>query len=174
MDAASGAGPSIGSSPSSWPTNPGRPQTASWGWSRQGLPQIYGRLNVGDDHLALLLPSAIAIELGHPLPFEFGRRFPLQNKLGPICLRSLRTLPRRWSQQFGAGEQMVAKLVTVEHRVKTPTPTLRAGAVHRLQNFGPHTNTKQLHPLVRGVQNPRIVPGQATQVRALYIEITRP
>jgi hypothetical protein len=32
---------------------------------------------------------------------------------------------------------------------------------------------EQIHPLVRAFQNPRIVPGQTTQIRALYTEVPR-
>jgi hypothetical protein len=160
-----------GSASDSWPKSQQPSATAcpdSAAESRPAtIPQIYGRLNVGGE--VRTLPPAIAFELGIPLPFELSRRLPLQPKLG--IDNSWRTLMLRRCSPPGAGQRMIAKLVAIEHRVYGPAATLRTATPHRLQNFRPHANVKQLHPLVRGVQNPRIVPGQTTQIRALYTEI---
>ena len=68
---------------------------------------------------------------------------------------------------------MIAKLIRIEHRVEPPAATLRGAAVHRLQNFRPHANVKQLHPLVRSFENPRIVPGQPSQVLTVNVQLSR-
>ena len=68
--------------------------------------------------------------------------------------------PRR--RRAGPGGLTVAELDGAEHGIDRPSPTLRAGAVHRLDDFRLHASMKQIHPLVRSIENPRIVPGQTT------------
>jgi len=124
-----------GSRPANHQPQPAAPLEAPW------------KLNINNDPGALLLPPAIALELGIPLAFKLGRRLSLQNKLG--IDNSWYTLTRRRRER--AGKQVVAELVTLTQSIKTPTATLGVRAVHRLQNFGLYANAKQLHPLVRGV-----------------------
>ena len=131
-------------SPPSRPPDPGRPTTSLN--LRRPLEAPW-KLNINNDPGALLLPPAIALELGIPLAFKLGRRLSLQNKLG--IDNSWYTLTRRRRER--AGKQVVAELVTLTQSIKTPTATLGVRAVHRLQNFGLYANAKQLHPLVRGV-----------------------
>ena len=117
----------------------------------------------------LLLPPTLGLDLSRPLAGELGRCFPPQNKSNT---RGDPRRPRRRSHP-GAGERTVAELDGVEHRVVPPAATLRAEAVHRLHNFGLHANVKQTHPLVRSIQNPRIVPAQTPQILTVDTEIAR-
>ena len=143
------------------PSQTSRPQTRSL-----NLRSLSRTIDLRDDGLA---PPAISLELSNPLgralPLELGclLELPLPNSFdinnrGNRCRSP--TPPRRRRKQPGAGERSVAKLVTLHHRVETPTATLRTGTVNRLDNLRPYANAKQIHPLVRGVEDLWIVPGQ--------------
>ena len=125
--------------------NPGRPQTAS-------------RRRSGGSTLATI--SAPSCSRRRPASSSAARSqassaAAFRPRTSDTCGDPRR--PRRRGHP-GAGERTVTELDGVEHRVESPAATLRAPAVHRLENFRPHANVKQLHPLVRGFQNSRIVP----------------
>ena len=149
------------------PPNASRPQTDN--------PDLRcpGDGDIGSRSFPLPLPFPLRrcfpFPLEDPLPLELRRRFLLQSKPSPP--RSGGPLTPRRRTPPGAGQRMIAKLITVEHRVDPPSAALCATAVYRRYDFGLHANAKQRHPLVRGGQNPRIVPGQTTQILAVHAEI---
>ena len=114
-----------------------------------------------------MLQPAISLNLGGPLASQLSRRFPPQNKSNPRS--DLRRARRR--SHPGASERTVTKPDGVGHSIGRPSLPLRAAAVKRRDDFRLHERMEQIHPLVRSIQNPRIVPGQTTQGLAVDTEI---
>jgi hypothetical protein len=107
----------------------------------------------------------LAVRLSSPLALELSRCLLLQNKLGIDNRRNRRrSLTRRWRKQQIAGNQLVAKFIGFAKGIYAPTLFFCTLAQNSLDNLGLHANAKQIHPLVRSSQNPRIVPRQLLQV----------
>ena len=81
---------------------------------------------------------------------------------------------RSWREQ----RQTASKWMTEHHRVRkhsinrTP-PNARNPAVKPAHGLVPHMVDKQTHPLMRRIQNTRIVPGQPPQILAIHAELLR-
>jgi hypothetical protein len=121
--------------------------------------------------LAFALSCSFTLPIEDPLPLELSGRFLLQDKPRPPRRCSPLT-PRRRSPP-GAGKWRITKLVAVEHSVDPPPATRCAAAVYCRHNLGPHAKPKQPDPLVRSIQDSRIVPGQPAQIFAVDIEFLR-
>ena len=157
--------------PACRPTNVRRPQTASLRHR-----QVNARRSPGDNGLhSLSLPPPVILDLPLVLESKLSRSFPLEREtalVGSPDQNTRTAYTRRWSEQRQGARKWIAEGPRVrEHPIDGTLPNTRNPAVEPAHGLAPHMLGKQLHPLVRSVQNRRIAPGQTPQILAIHAEI---
>jgi hypothetical protein len=146
-----------------------RPQARS----RRGRRLRRAALDQDFDLLLLPLPFPLSRRFSLSLDNLLSHSFSLKGDLLSALDQTMRTASTRsWREQRQtASKWMIGHHRVREHPINRTPPNTRNSAVEPAHGLVPHMADKQIHPLMRRIQNERIVPGPP-QILAITLVCT--